>query len=184
MILAPRINEKQTLYTVKNDFEPNIFIDLLYDLSVAKSVFKKSICKSKIKRFFNKLEKSSPDFTMLWNIASFVKRAEEIYYYDNNIDKQSDTLALYSSRNYSATDNGFKITTKNNILIVKLFSNTTRVVIDDEHLSGSKIKSHFVFEYEQWKSNHNKYDEMILEEIIKLIVSHTKELFNYCMYGK
>ena len=73
-----------------------------------------------------------------------------------------------------AGTNGFKLKDDNTgvILVVKLISDTQKVIVDIERQRGNKLKNTMTFVNNNWQdSNYTAYDEMMLEQVIKIINS-------------
>lgn len=157
----------------------NIFLNLIYEKKlIKKNIFKVISHKIKVRKFKKSIDKGSPSFKVLWQLADFIKAAEEIYFYDNSL-KNSD-IGLYSSRSYLDGQNGFKISTFDCTIVIKLFSEHEIVAMDIERFKGNKIKDCFQFEHEQWSKEPSMRDELLLEQIIRIINWKTIELFEFC----
>ena len=154
----------------------NMFINMIYGKK-KKSVFGflgYLLYKRKVNKFRNKILEISPSFEVLWEMSNFIKLAEEIFFYDNNVDG-----SLYSSRSYRDGENGFKI---NDIctVIVKLYEDKKRVNLEIKHNNGVELLSRYSFKDSEWTTDPTIYDEMVLEQIIKIINKHIIDLFDMC----
>lgn len=160
----------------------NIFMDLIYDKCklTPKTFIKYLKHKTKVKKFRKTILNCSPSFNVLWNIADFIKLAEEIFMYDNNIDNKD--LYLFSSRNYNNGENGFIFNGTEVSIAIKLFSATNTVLLEIKRKTGSKIKTLLSFENNQWGQNPSFKEEIILESVIEKITSNIIELFDRCYY--
>ena len=159
---------------------PNVFLNLINDkvkLS-AKTFFKYFAHKREVKKFRKSIKNGSPSFGLLWKMADFIKGAEKIFFYDNST--KNTEIGLFSSKGYNPGNNGFKINTPECFVVVKLFSDDQKVMIELERRNGEGIKTLFVFEKENWVEEPNLYDEMLLEQVIKIINSRMLMLFDYC----
>lgn len=158
----------------------NVFLNLIADKTALsfKTFFKYFRHKRKVKKFRNDIINGSPSFGLLWKMSDFIKGAEKIFFYDNST-KNTD-IGLFSSKGYAPGNNGFKINTEECFIVVKLFSDDQKVMIELERRTGECMKTLFIFENENWTSEHNFYDEMLLEQVIKVINNKMIRLFDYC----
>ena len=158
----------------------NPFIGLIYekiDLKF-KTLFKYRKHRKKVKRFIKDILECSPSLDILWKMADFIKLAEKIFFYDNSI--KNTEIGLYSSKNYPVAQNGFRISTAECRVVIKLFSDVQKVCVEIERLKGEGGKISLSFTNGEWDNTPNQYDEMLLEQIIKIINSRIIVLFNYC----
>lgn len=160
----------------QGDGSVNIFINLINKKTLCKGIFKKIFHKIEVKRFRKTIYKGSPSFIVLWNFADFIKYAEEIFFIDND---NSDRNGIYSSRNYKSGQNGFKVTTNDVVITVKLFNSSCTVAIDVGYRKNDRHHQ-FSFKNEEWVNEPSVYDEMLLEEIIKIINREMIILFDNC----
>lgn len=144
-----------------------------------KNFFKYFKSRNKLKKFKKKIMEGSPSFGVLWNFAEFVQYAELIYFYDN-----SKTSRVYSSNAYNPTQSGFKITTQEFIIVVKLYSDSKRVGIDIEHLNGNRVKTNYTFENDEFIQEPDEYDVLLLDNIIEEINHTIIWLLRYCIIKK
>lgn len=155
----------------------NMFIDIIYDKMESKSIFSKWFNYLKMKRFKKTLSMCSPSFHIIWQIADFIKYAERLFFYENNIKN-----SLYSSNSYTDEENGFKIKDKNVIITVKVNKISGKVTLQIEYLNSSssskKVSTTMEFVNNVWVENHSKYDEILLENVIKIIYRHVFKLFD------
>ena len=156
----------------------NIFIDKIYEKK-NKGLISKILHKIKLRKFKNDIRDGSPSFFMLWQMADFVKLAEIIFFYDNTHSLNSN-IGIYSSKEYLTGTNGFKIKTDSCLVVVKLIFEGRRVILDIERSKGHKIKTSLEFSNEQWCNDHTLYDEMLLEQTIKIINERVSSLFDHC----
>lgn len=134
--------------------------------------------KNEIKRIKKNIIKRSPSFDELWELSDFIKMAENVFFYDNSLS--NNDICLFSSDNYQDGMNGFKLTTKEVDIIIKLYKSSNTVSIGINRKNGSKIKTLMDFKNNDWKTEPSIYDEMLLELIIKEINKKTIMLFEYC----
>ena len=154
----------------------NIFIDLINKKTIYRGFLKKILHKLEVRRFKKTINNGSPSFILLWNFADFIKYAEQIFFIENS---NTDTVGIYSSRNYKAGQNGFKITTDDIIITVKLYNSNCSVAIDIKY-KNTDLNGEFNFKNEKWVNEPSVYDEMLLEEIIKIINQNMIDLFTAC----
>lgn len=160
---------------------PNIFMNIIRDKS-NRGFISKIKHKIKLRKFRKNIMEGSPSFGLLWKMADFIKIAEIIFFYNNSHSLDSD-LSLYSSNEYMVGTNGFKLrdNTTGCTIIIKLISDTQKVIVDVERSKGNHIKSTMTFIENEWaNNNHTAYDEMLLEQVIKMINSKIITLFDYC----
>lgn len=161
----------------------NVFMSMIYNkvnLSF-KTFFKYFKQKRRVKKFRKDILDGSPSFGLLWKMADFIKYAEEVFFYDNST--KNTEFMLFSSRGYIPGENGFKINHPECFIIIKLYSDIQRVVIEMSRTKGSGLKNIMAFSNEQWEGEPTAFDEMLLEQLIKIINSSIISLFDYC-YSK
>lgn len=168
---------------INNAFQNDIFTNRLYKYYELKNkLVRRWLFKIKTKKFCNNILKSSPCFETLWDMALFIKNAEKSFFYDNNIEKIDDSLGLYSSKNFPAKQNGFKVSTNICQIILKLYienNGDKRLALEIENrLSG--IKTNFVFVNSEWACDHSINDEILLDQVIQNINTQIINLFNFC----
>ena len=158
----------------------NIFMNLIYKKTTFSlfHLIKYFSHKRELKKFKKTLMNGSPSFGLLWKMADFIKIAEIVFFYDNSL--KNSTLGLYSSKGYIPGENGFKINSEDCLLVIKLYSDSQRVVLEVDRTKGECMKSHLSFINEEWEGDPTIYDEMLLEQLIKLINSKIIALFKYC----
>lgn len=116
------------------------------------------------KNFKRRISAGSPSFGVLWHFADFIKYAELIFFFDNKKDNW-----LYSSTDYTPTQNGFRINRAEYDIVIKLYSETKRVGIDIIRKTGNKTKANYTFENEQWTEEPDEYDLILIDRIIDII---------------
>lgn len=179
------MNSKRIINTTtETQDQCDIFTDRLYKYCNIKGKgLKKFLYKRKLKKFCKNILKSSPSFETLWDMALFIKNAEKLFFYINNPNKMSDTIGLYSSRNFPNNQNGFKLSTTYCQIILKLYielNNDKRLVLEIEN-KDSGMRSNFVFINNEWIKDHSKLDEFFLNNVIGLINTHIINLFSFCL---
>ena len=142
------------------------------------SLFKYFRHKKKVKKFRKNILQCSPTIGLLWKMADFIKLAEKIFFYDNSLKNSS--IGLYSSRSYTIGQNGFRVNTQECRITIKLINSESRVMVEIERLKGDGGKSTLSFINGEWEDTYTKYDEMLLEQIIKIITVKIIELFDLC----
>lgn len=134
--------------------------------------------KSKLKKFKKKINNGSPGFNLLWDLSEFIKIAEAIFFYDNSV--RNTDIGLYSSKNYQSGTNGFRLFSNDCNITIKLFSSSKSLALEVDRIKGEKQKTIINFKDEQWEEDPTLYDEMLLEQVIKLINERALKLFDYC----
>lgn len=159
----------------------NVFMNMIYEKvpepTGFKGWWKYRKYQKKLRRFVKDISNGSPSFGMLWKMADFIKFAEEVFFFDNSTESSE---YLYSSRKYERGQNGFKITTDESVIVIKLYSNAQRVALEIDRLNGNKLRSALSFSHEQWEMEPTPYEEMLLEQVIKIINSKMLSLFWRC----
>ena len=155
----------------------NRFLDKVEEKYLGKNPILRFLSKLKFKKFLRETMKSSPSFGVLWLFADFIKLAERIYFFNNNKDG-----SLFSSKSYSAGTNGFMIMDKENnvrILIV-LNSDLQQVQLEVKRLGGTSMITEHTFVNNAWTDDREKYDEVLIDNIIGIINSHMVALLKWC----
>ena len=152
----------------------NIFLRYIYNKPI--NIFKRFFYRFKIKKFRRDILRSSPTFIILWQMADFIKYAEQIFFYSNSL---SDSL--YSSDDYEYNRNGFKVNSKehNIVITVKLYKETSKVALEINRGKNKRVATMY-FIHEQWDREPTVYDEMLLEQTIKIINDEIIKLFDTC----
>ena len=157
----------------------NIFMGLVNDsMEFSFTHFFKWVkYKKKYKKFCNSITNGSPSLGVLWYFAEFIKYSEIIFFYDNSKDNW-----LYSSNSYDPGENGFRITTDEFIITVKLYSDSQTVGIDVENKKGGHVKTSYKFENGQWTSPPDEYDLLHVNTIIEIINRSMIRLLDFSIY--
>jgi hypothetical protein len=135
-----------------------------------------------LRKFRKTILEGSPSFGLLWKTADFIKISEIVFFYNNTHSLDSE-FAIYSSKEYIAGTNGFKLKDDKTgvILVIKLISDSQKVVVDIERQHGNKLKNTMTFVNNNWQdSDYTAYDEMMLEQVIKIINNRIIALFDHC----
>jgi len=159
----------------------NVFVNMILN-KVAFSwrhLFKYLSHKKELKKFRKKIDEGSPSFGLLWKMADFIKYAEEIFFYDNSLKGNNDIM-LYSSRSFAPGENGFKIVDPRCTITIKLLSESQKCILEVSRNSGAKLKNTMEFISDNWSGEPTAYDEMLLEQVIKMINSCILKLFDFC----
>ena len=166
---------------MSNMKSPNTFMNVISEKN-SKGIFKRLAHKIKLSRFRKTILEGSPSFGLLWKMADFIKIAEVVFFYNNTHSLDSE-FTIYSSKEYMAGTNGFKLKDDKTgvVLVVKLISDTQKVIVDIERQRGNKLKNTMTFVDNNWQdTNYTAYDEMMLEQVIKIINGKIIALFDYC----
>lgn len=149
---------------------------MVYKSKRVKNIFKFIRNKLSINRFKKKILSGSPSFGLLWKMADFIKSAEIIFFYNNSTNNTE--IGLYSSRKYPSGQNGFRVTTADITITIKLISESKRVMVEICRASG--YNNTFAFANEFWDQNYTEIDELTLDRIISIINSRILLLFEWC----
>lgn len=158
----------------------NMFMNIIYRKVTFsfRNFFKYHKHRREYKKFVNNIKNGSPSFGVLWKMADFIKLAELVFFYDNSL--KNTEFGLYSSKGYNPEENGFKIRTNECSIVIKLYSGLEKVVLSIERLNGENLKTTLTFISDGWYGSHTTYDEMLLEQVIKIINSRILMLFEHC----
>lgn len=160
----------------------NVFVNMILNKVTFswRHPFKYLSHKMELKKFKKKIDRGSPSFGLLWKMADFIKYAEEIFFYDNSNTKNDNGIGLYSSRSFNAGENGFKIINSKCTITIKLLSESQKCILEVARNSGAKLKNTMEFISDNWSGEPTAYDEMLLEQVIKMINSCILKLFDFC----
>lgn len=138
---------------------------------------KKFLSNRAFKKTCKKIFDTSPSFGQLWSFAEFIKVSEEAYFFDNNSKGR-----LFSSRSYSYGENGFKIHSEadNVDIVIKLYNDNQKVIIQVERLNGGRMKSELVFTDNHWATTPDDSSVVLLDNLIGIINRHIIMLLEYC----
>lgn len=168
-----------------NSKKINMFMEHIYGKQQFKlsNLFQYLKHRKAIKKFKKDIGEGSPSFNVLWQMADFIKLAESVFFYKNT--QKDSEFGLYSSRNYTAGSNGFRVTdAENNLRVtIKLFSETKQLLLEVEYIGGDHPKEYLSFKDNDWDCPPSIYDEMLLEQVIKSINHNILRLFDSC-YNK
>lgn len=147
----------------------NIFMNTIYDKVdfSLKNFFKYFKQRRKYKKLIKDIDNGSPCFGVIWKMCDFIKLAEIVFFYDNSVENKE--YGLYSSNNYTPGENGMKIHDTEVDMTIKLKSDRSVVIIELDRNLGNHHRTKMEFENDNWKGIPDIYDEMILENIIRII---------------
>lgn len=175
----PEINiNHDILGTQAKSGKENIFIDKISKKNSSKNIFKALSNRLSIKRFIKNIKNGSPGFDILWQMADFIRLAGLIFQYRNNPDNKE--IGLFSSNMYGAGTNGFVVNDINCTIKIKLFYKSRQVVLEVDRVENNADKTNITFTDEQWEQDPSLYDEMLLEQVIKIINKRIIMLFEFC----
>lgn len=132
--------------------------------------------KSELKKFKKTLNEGSPSFGVLWSFADFVKYAEIIFFF-NNIKKNY----LYSSDGYEPGHNGFRISSEDYIVTVKLYTESQVVAIEIEYPKTTHRPISYKFKNGDWVDEPDNYDILLIDRVINIINKTMIDLVDYCV---
>lgn len=159
----------------------NRFMDQVESKYIGKNPILRLISRIKLNKFCRTILKGSPGLGLMWFFADFIKLAERIYFF--NVDKDK---GIYSSRSYSAGENGFIINDKEHELKIniKLYSDDNIVKVEVKRNNGTNMTTNFEFDNGQWAESRENYDEVLVDNIIGIINSHMVALTKWCWKRK
>lgn len=159
----------------------NRFVSILYKIESANNIFKKIKYIKEFKNIKKSLLKGSPDIFTIKEMSNFIKCAEFIYNYKNNMDSR-----IYSSKRYSANSYGFVITKDDLILSLKANFNNMTVIIQLKKSYDENYAISYTFENNKWtKDDVGIVDIALVDRCIGLINNEFVELLDECrQYGK
>ena len=162
--------------TIKTNFA-NGYLNIIDKKYTGFNPILKWISKIRFKRTCRKIFNTSPSFGQLWNFASFVRLAEEIFFYNNKRDS-----TLYSSASYKAGENGFVITSEIDhvVITVKMYSDTEQIAMDVKRTNGTNMMTTFLFRSNDWEGEPSESDIVLLDNIIGIINRHIVMLLEFC----
>jgi len=155
----------------------NYFMREIETKYTGKNIFKRFKCWRSHRKFIANIRTWSPSIGMLWFFADFIKLSERIYFYDNRKNGR-----MFSSDGYTYGENGFIINSEHDKLQLtcKLYSDTQKVVIQIKRLNGTNMVTEHVFVDNQWTLDKEKYDEVLIDNVIGIINCAIIELVEYC----
>lgn len=159
----------------KNNLNINLFIKYIYGKVPYKYFFKRIKHNIIVYNFRQNILNGSPSFNVLWQMADFIKIADTIFFYNNKPDND-----LFSSSNFVAGQNGFIAKDYGVKIVIKLYRDTKKVTLDIFRLLGSTTKTTMTFTKDEWDNKPTIYDEMLLEQSIKIINKKIINLFDDC----
>lgn len=162
----------------KNNQNINLFMKYIKDKIPYRYYFFKRIAHNiSVWNFKRNILNGSPSFVVLWQMADFIKLAETVFFYDNRLEND-----LYSSRNFASGQNGFIVKDSSDgvKIIIKLYKDNKKVSLDIIRLLGHTTKTSMSFTQDEWDNNPTMYDELLLEQVIKMINYKIINLFETC----
>jgi len=145
----------------------NMFMDIIYKKMMAINKYQKLRSWIEYKKFLMDLEKTSPDFDMLWQFADFIKLLEITSWYDN-----SKYNIAFSSKDYANGENGFMINkeTPKMQIIFKLYTKNENIVMSIKRDYGHKRNSEVSFANRELVLKTAE-DEILMLNVIKTITN-------------
>ena len=155
----------------------NSYLRIIDQKYTGKNPIKKWISDYRFRKECKKIFDRSPSFSQLWEFADFIKLSEYIFFYNN---KNGSTL--YSSNGFKFGENGFVITSKpDNVQItLKLYTDDQRIIMDVKRLNGTNMLSTINFENNNWSTEPEDKDIILLDNIIGIMNRHILMLLKYC----
>ena len=141
-----------------------------------KTFFKHLKFRSELKKFKKTLNEGSPSFGVLWSFADFIKYAEVIFFF-NNVKKNY----LYSSDGYEPGNNGFRISSEEYIITVKLYTESQVVAIEIEYPQTTRRPINYKFKNGDWVDEPDNYDILLIDRVINIINKTMIGLIDYCI---
>ena len=161
---------------VKTNFS-NGFLNIIDKKYTGFNPIRKLISRIRFKRACKKVFDTSPSFGQLWSFATFIRLAEEIFFYNNKRDS-----LLYSSASYKAGENGFVITSEIDhvIITVKMYSDTQQIIMDIKRTNGTNMMTTLSFKENNWEDPPEEASIILLDNVIGIINRHIVMLLQYC----
>lgn len=121
--------------------------------------------------FIDSLVNTSPSFQDLWDIAEFIEQLEYTYFYNNSLDSDIHTKNFASTRTNKGFDINYKDSISNNKVNIKCKLNIIdqKITIEVKRNSNPNDVTTMVFKDEKWVSYKNDTDEVLLDNIIRII---------------
>ena len=141
-----------------------------------KNFFKHFKFKSELKKFKKTLDEGSPSFGVLWSFADFVKYAEIIFFF-NNTKKNY----LYSSDGYEPGHNGFRISSEEYVITVKLYTDSQTVAMEIEYPKTTHRPISYKFKGGNWVDEPDNYDILLIDRVINIINKTMIGLVDFCV---
>lgn len=159
----------------RNNKNINLFIKYINDKIPYRYFFKRIYHNISVYRFRKNILNGNPSFAILWQMADFIKLANTIFFYNNHIDNY-----LFSSTNFTSGQNGFIARDDGVKIIIKLYKDTKNVTLDICRLYNTISKTTMSFTQDEWDKTPTVYDELLLEQVIKIINKNIIKLFDEC----
>lgn len=135
--------------------------------------------KTKLNKFIKTINDGTPSLGVLWYFSEFIQYAEIIYSYDNNKNGQ-----LYSSRIYNPGQTGFRVSTEDLNITVKLYASEQKVGIDIQNKNSGKMTNNYTFVNQEWEKTPDDYDLLLIDRVIEIINKHMIALTLWCIDKK
>lgn len=158
----------------------NRFVSILYKIESANNIFKKIKYIKEFKNIKKSLLKGSPDIITIREMSNFIKCAEFIYNYENNMDSR-----IYSSKRYSASSYGFVITKGDLILSLKANFNNMTVIIQLKKSYDDSYALSYTFKNNEWTiEDVGTVDIAVVSRCIEIITTEFVKLLDECRHYK
>lgn len=146
----------------------NIFMNVIYSkrrFSIVSYI--------KYLNFIRKLHKTTPDLSILWDIANFIKTLELVSFYDN-----SKNSLISSARSYpKLTENGFVVHDPRVELKYKLDLDDNLITIEINRLKGTNYKSTLRFHDGNKEIEMNRDEQELLLNIVNITMLSVEKIF-------
>lgn len=153
----------------------NIFMNIIYSkkrFSIA-SYFK-------YLNFVRKLHKTTPNLSILWDIANFIKTLELVSFYDN-----SKNSLISSPRSYpKMTENGFVVHDPNVELKYKLDLDENLITIEINRIKGTNYKSTLRFHDGNNDIEMTRDEQELLLNIVNITMLSVEKIFKEAWKAK
>ena len=141
-----------------------------------KTLFKYFKFKLEFRKFKKTINEGSPSFGVLWSFADFIKYSEIIFFF-NNTKKNY----LYSSDGYEPGHNGFRISSEEYIITVKLYTESQTVAIEIEYPKTAHRAVSYKFKSGSWENEPDNYDILLIDRVINIINKTMINLVDFCV---
>ena len=143
----------------------NMFMGIIYRKMMSTNPYQKFRSWLSYKKFLIDLNKTSPDFDMLWHFADFIKLLEMTSWYDN-----SKHNIAFSSKDFAKGENGFIINKENPKMqvVFKLYDKNENIAMSIKRDYGHKRNSEISFANRELVLETSE-DEILMLNVIKII---------------
>lgn len=140
-------------------------MDIIYKKMMVINKYEKLKSWLSYKKFLRDLDKTSPDFDMLWHFGDFIKLLEITSWYDN-----SKHNIAFSSKDYASGENGFIINKENPKMqiVFKLYNKNENIVMSIKRDYGHKKNSEISFINRELVLDTPE-DEILMLKVIKTV---------------